>query len=107
MSDFDRLAWICSGIAPAAWLVAAAGFLLGLLAHRQGAAGSGLQSALPAIVLAVALSGLLAHTVLALHVSRSRRFSSAERNALFRALWLGFGYQLWRRTMRAPHGRHQ
>src|SRR5260221_3213524 len=107
MSDFDRLAWVCSWIAPASWLVAAGSFFLSLIAQGQGAAGWGLQSALAAIVFVAAMLGLLTQTVLALHVSRSRRFSSAERNALFRALWLGFGYRLWRHTMLTAHGRNQ
>jgi hypothetical protein len=107
MTDFDRLAWLCTWVAPTSWLVAGGGFLLSLSSYARGAAGSWLQTAIPVIVFVAAMLALLAQTVLTLHVSRSRRFSSAERNALFRALWFGSGYRLWRDTMRTGQGHHQ
>jgi hypothetical protein len=107
MTDFDRLAWVCTWIAPTSWLVAAAAFLLSLAAYRPSAAGSELQSVLQVVAFVAAMLGVLAQTLLTFHVSRSRRFSSEERKALFRGLWLGAGYQLWRRTMRVTQGRPQ
>jgi hypothetical protein len=105
MTDFDRLGWFCSWLAPAAWIVALVGFLLTLLAERQTFHDLALQGVVQDIIFVAAVTGLLAHTILALHVVRARAFSSEERRALIRALWLGFGYQRWRSMVRAAHQR--
>jgi hypothetical protein len=101
MSHFDRLGWLCSWVAPSSWITALLAFLVAVFVERQGAPVHGLQTALPGIVFIAASLGLAAQTILAFHVARASTFSSEERRALFRDLWLGFGYQRWRSTVRA------
>jgi hypothetical protein len=105
MSDFDRLGWLCSWLAPCSWLAALGACLLGLLVERQTLLDLGLHTPLPGIILVAASIGLFAQTLLALHVARARIISPEERRTLFRELWLGFGYQRWRSVMRAAHRR--
>ena len=100
MSDFDRVAWYCSWIAPVSWIV----FVLALLLSGLERRDSDVQTALPGIALVAGSLGLAAHTLLTFHASRTRVFSSAERKGLLRALWFGFGYQRWRSVMRSHKG---
>ncbi len=100
MSNFDRVAWYCSWVAPASWTVAILAFILSVFVERESA----LPTTLPGIALVAASLGLVAHMLLTFHVSRARLFSSDERAALLRALWFGLGYQRWRNVVRGHRG---
>jgi len=103
MTNFDRMAWYCSWLAPAGWIAALLAFLLTLAVGRQALANTVVQASLPLLALAGAGLGLAAHTILGYHVLKSRVFSSEERQALWRNYLVGLGYQRWRNVMR----RHQ
>jgi hypothetical protein len=100
MTEFDRVAWCCSWVAPVSWVVLVLALLLSGLERRD----SEFQTAVPGIALIAGSLGLAAHTLLAFHASRARVFSSAERKGIMRALWFGCGYRLWRDVMRSHRG---
>src|SRR5882724_3440814 len=100
MTEFDRLAWYCSVLAPVGWTVAALAFVLSLVMARPALPDPGLIGLLPIIALGAASLGLIANAVLVYHVLKAGVFSAEERSALLLDLWLGIGYQRWRSTMR-------
>src|SRR4051794_11432197 len=101
MTTFDRVAWTCSWLAPAGWLLALAAFSLSLVIGRPAATVSDVSTSLPAVALAAASLGLIAHTILGYHVLKARAFTPEERSRLWRDYLLGLGYRRWRRTMRS------
>jgi hypothetical protein len=100
MTRFDRVAWVCSWVAPFGWITALAAFALSLIPAGP-AIPTRFDTGLPVVALAGALVGLLGHTILGYHVLRSRAFSSEARGALWREYLFGVGYQRWRRVMRS------
>jgi len=104
VSDFDRIAWFCSWVAPFGWGIALLAFVLSLPIGTQLLGDPGVGSTLPALAVGAGSLALLAHTIFAYHILKSRRFSPEERNQLWRDNWLGFGYRRWRSVMRRHQG---
>jgi hypothetical protein len=100
MTTFDRVAWYCSWLAPAGWIIALLAFLLSVGVGRQALLTLAAQDSLPALALLGASVGLVAHTILGYHVLKSPVFSSEERQDLWRNYMVGLGYHRWRRIMR-------
>ena len=100
LTAFDRLAWVCSWLAPAGWGLTVAGIVAEILLQRLDGGGR-VNSVLPLVVFPAASIGLLAQLVLTYHVQKRPLFSENERRTLWRALYFGGGYRLWRMAMRA------
>jgi hypothetical protein len=98
MTSFDKVAWLCSWLAPLGFGIALLAVLLSV-ALQPGAATE-LRALLPTTAVVGGLLGFVGQIVLTYHVAKASFLTSAERSVLLRALYLGTGYGLWRATMR-------
>ena len=108
MTRFDRLAWRCSWVAPAAWTAALALFILAMAATRaeQQGRADGWRGLVPVGALVAVAAATLAHLIVHHHAVKAGSFPSmgaAERSKLEVALRFRMNYARWRDRMRSEH----
>jgi hypothetical protein len=93
------VAWICSFVAPAAFVLAALA-LGSAIAAERGVFLSAYLNVLTAATLGLACVGVFAHVLLVYQVHRGTGLAAGESSRLAGLLQFGVGYAEWRETIR-------
>ena len=97
MKGWDRVAWLCSWVAPIGFSVAGVVFVLALWGANVAWPEQRLHG-LEIGALVFACGGLVAHMVLVYHIHHRAGLSAQDSSRLAALLHFGIGYARWRDT---------
>ena len=98
VTGWKRAAWLCSWIAPIAFVVTSVVMVLAIAAERGLVMGSQAKNLVLAVFVSGAI-GLVAHVVLVYQVHRRLSLATGQSSRLAVLLQFGVGYSEWREAI--------